>query len=196
MFILPHSVPSTLYFTTYTTPKLPPNIYEFDPSDTAPSHHTYLSFFFLEQGFTRLIFAGLRAGRSLKRFNLAPGNCMVDPRLLTNTSSLPPISTMLKKSMNYNPAQKPSLIQCCWLATMWVQCQSDRCSKFSVLFWVCCCKTALRLGAVWRVIVSRVELDQECRREWQLSEHQHFIHTCPLPNQRGHTLWAIQSGSN
>ena len=101
-----------------------------------------------------------------------------------------------KEIQELQSSTKPSLIQSCWLATMWVQCKSDRCSKFSVLFWVCCCKTALRLWAVWRVIVSRVELDQECRREWQLSEHQHFIHTCPLPHQRGHTLWAIQSGSN
>lgn len=57
----------------------------------------------------RFLPAGLWEGRSLKRFKLVRGNCMMDPILLTNTSSPPPISTMLKESMNYIPAQNLAL---------------------------------------------------------------------------------------
>lgn len=70
-------------------------------------HHTYLAFFFWEDGFTRLLLAGL-IGRSLKRLNLVHGICMVDPSMPTNSSSMLLISTMPKESRDCNPEPKPS----------------------------------------------------------------------------------------
>lgn len=93
----------------------------------------YLFFFVRVGGFRCLILAGLCAGRSLKRFSLARGNCMVDPRLLTITSSLPPISTKLKRIQELQSSTKPpSFIQSWWLNSVWVCCKSVRCSSFSV----------------------------------------------------------------
>lgn len=89
------------------------NIFEFIPADgtpsQTPSHQTNLAFFLREDGFTRLVLAGLLVGRSLKRLSLVCGNGMVGPNLLTTTSSLPPISTVLKESGNYSPAQNLAL---------------------------------------------------------------------------------------
>lgn len=127
-----------------------PNIYESVPAP-ALSHHTYLAFFFLEDGFTRLLLTGLWEGRSLKRFNLVRGNCMVDPSL-TNTSSLPPISTMLiTVHKNHSPTQTLALSS----AVGWTPCECGvNLSAAPVSLRAdrkCCCKTSLRLGAVWRV---------------------------------------------
>lgn len=165
---LPHSVPSKqLPLKLRQHPNFYQNIYELDPADPAPAHHTYLAFFCREDGFMRLLPTGLWEGRSLKRFKLVRGNCMVDPFLLTNTSSPPPISTMLKESRNYNPPQ--SYIQSCWWDTMWVRCKSVHCSGFSVSLCAdrkCCCKDITE----W---LCGVEL--ECRTEWRHTST-HYSH--------------------
>lgn len=81
-----------------------------DPApNQSPSHQTNLAFGLSEDGFTRLLLAGLLIGRSLKRLSLVCGNGMLDPNLLTTTSSLPPISTVRKESRNYSPAQNLAL---------------------------------------------------------------------------------------
>ena len=72
----------------------------------SPSHHTYLAFF-LEDGFTRLLPSGLWAGRSLKRLSLVCGNGMLDLSLVTTTSSLPPMSTVLKGNPEITVPGKP-----------------------------------------------------------------------------------------
>ncbi len=136
-----------------TTLKLSPK-YLFDPADPVPTLacQTYLAVFLWEDGFTRFFLIGLLVGRSLKRFNLVRGNSMVSPSLLTTTSSLPPISTVLKESRNYNPAQNLALSKSWWLDTMWVQYKSVRCSSFSVRWqWVMLREALLSLWAVWRV---------------------------------------------
>lgn len=117
-----------------------------DPAPTqTPSHRTYLAVFLREDGFTRLLLAGLWVGRILKRFNLVRENCMVDSNLLTTTSSLPPISTVLKESRNNSPAQNLALSSPCG----WTPCECDV-NLSAAPVSLCSDRTwGWRLGGVW-----------------------------------------------
>lgn len=83
-----------------------------------PSYHTYLAFIFWD--FTCLLLT-VWTGRSLKRFNLVRENGMLDLSLLTTTSSLPPISTVLKESRNYALVQNLALSS----PSGWTPCECD-----------------------------------------------------------------------
>lgn len=144
-----------------------------------PSHHTYLAFIFWD--FTCLLLT-VWTGRSLKRFNLVRENGMLDLSLLTTTSSLPPISTMLKESRNYALVQNLALSS----PSGWTPCECDvnlstaPVSLYGDRKW--CWKTLLCRC----VFVSWVEL--EWKRVWRLPDPQHIIHTCPLPHHSEMTV--------
>lgn len=73
------------------------------PGPSQTSHQTNLIFFRSTELFRCLFLAEVLAGRSLRRLSLLWD--MVNPNLLTTiTSSLPPISTVLRLSGNYSPA--------------------------------------------------------------------------------------------
>ena len=145
------------------------------PTQTLLFHHTYLAFFLEDDGFTRLLPFGLRAGRSLKRLSLVCGSNMLDLSLVTTTSSLPPISTVRKeiqKLWSGKPIASPGLF--------YTPCECDA-KKFpgSTLCAVAGRDVDSLLGL--RAVCCACELELECSREWRLPEHQHIIHTCPLP---------------